>query len=311
MNKYQKVAIIAAAMITVLLSSIGMAAYYEKVTLKGSVSLLIPYPTPSPSPSPIPSDTSNYWIQVARDALQRAIADDAHATELMDLAYQAMNGSQSTNAAYGGLSPYWSMAENAEQLSWVQDTNSQIGAFHQIAVNAYSSIAQISGSMDKWQTDKYVNGWHTAEYEYDQCQQTNDAPGHLEKLKTYALNAKTQADADDAMIVTAQTHLATAQKAASDAWQAIEDLRLKLLAASQASTPAPTAVIPTAAPSPSLSAVIPTAAPSPPPMAVIPTAALSPSPTAVAPTSVPSPSPIAAAPSPSPAAVTPTAALSP
>jgi hypothetical protein len=243
--------------------------------------------------------------------LRRAKADDALAMQLTDLANQAMSGSQGTNAAYGGLTPYWSMAVNDEQRSWVQAVNNQIGAFHQIAVNAHSAIAQISGSINIWETEKYVNGWQTAEYEYTQCQQTNDASGHLKKLKTHALNAKAQAEAEDARIVTAQTHLANAQKAASDAWQAIEALRLKFLAASKPSGPQPLlAPLTTASPTPvSTATPTPTAAPTP-----TPTEAPTPTPTA-APTPVPteSPTPVpTAAPTPAPTeAPTPTPKAAP
>lgn len=299
MKKKLTNALLAVAMAAVLLTSAAIAAYYEKITLKGSVSLLIPEPSLSPSPSPSatpsPEGTSDYWIQVARDALRRATEDDALADELDRLADPYENGSQGTNAAWQALQPYWSMAANEEQRSWVQQASNQIDALHRSAVSANAAIAQIAGAIYIWSTDQYVNGWQTAEYEYSMCKQTDDATGHLNKLKTFALSAKAQADTEDARIAQAQAHLAAARKAAGDAWQVIEDLRQKFLAAAPASKPvgAPLlAPLTTDSPTPTTTDTpAPTeAATAPPTSTPAPTEAPTPAPTATpAPTQAPAP----------------------
>lgn len=249
------------SVMAILLGYMAYAAYSRRIVVGGAVYLQIPSPTPAPtatlaptpsptatpaptpsptatpSPTPVPTPTpgngSGDWIWIARDALRRTREDDAYLDALTALAKEAYSGPNGTNAAFGGISDLWGMATNDEQRAWVHETNNRINELHSAAVADHSFISQAAGAMYEWQTDKYVNGSHTAEYEYSMCLKTGDAPGHLNKLKNFALSAKAQADTHDQIVAQAEQHLANAQKAAQDAWAAAAALRQRLIEANQ------------------------------------------------------------------------------
>ena len=103
--------------------------------------------------------------------------------------------------------------------------------------------------MYPWQTDQFVNGDKTAEYEYEMCQKTGGASGHFDKLKNFALKAKEQADAHDAIVASSETLLENARTAAQNAWSIATDVRARIIAANATPTPLPTRTpAPTATP---------------------------------------------------------------
>ncbi len=210
--------------------------------------------------------------------------------QLYGLAQNTYQGTEGTSAAQSSISDLWSLATTDEQRQWVTDANNQIGAKHQLAVDDASTISQSAGAMYQWQTDQYVNGWHTAEYEYEMCN-SSGGNGHLGKLKQYALNAKAQADTHDSIVASSEDLLSKAEQAAKDAWAIAAAVRQRIIDANATPTPAPT---PTATPTA-------TPTPAPPPTA---TPALTPTPTptpAATPTVTPTPMPTAA-PTPAPTA---------
>jgi hypothetical protein len=160
--------------------------------------------------------------------------------KLYTLAQDTFQGANGTGAAQSSINDLWALATTAEQRQWVTDANNQIGAKHQLAVNDASAISQSAGAMYQWQTDQYVNGWHTAEYEYEMCK-SGGGNSHLSKLKQFALQAKAQADAHDSIVATSEAFLKDAQQAAKDAWAIATAVRQRIIDAHATPTPAPTA----------------------------------------------------------------------
>ena len=149
------------------------------------------------------------------------------------------SGDGSTNAAFSGIWALQSLVKNSEQQGWLSQANTDVGAQHSIAVNCNSKISQYAGGMYQWQTDQYVNQYATAEYEYEKCVQAPTS-AHLDKLKGFALSAKAQADAHDAIVTESEGLLLTAKKAAADAWAIVDALRTRLVNANATPTPVPT-----------------------------------------------------------------------
>lgn len=182
--------------------------------------------------------------------------------KLYGLAQDTYQGTDGTSAAQSSIADLWSVATTAEQRQWVTDANNQIGAKHQLAVNYASTISQSAGAMYQWQTDQYVNGWHTAEYEYEMCK-SGGGSSHLAKLKQYALNAKAQADTHDSIVASSEDLLSKAKQAAKDAWAIAAAVRQRIIDANATPTPAPTAT-PTPTPTPAPTATLtPTPTPVP------------------------------------------------